>query len=125
MWAGAPLADKLDFVFAGVSEDRPDAFVVCSHERWGASWTNIQIGGLTNLPGDQAIVDALDLSDVDPVRDGILRLEMKRASPDYCVSCFGQLTSVYRDRIESRIILRWPEDVIGSQLSFLTDRRVT
>ena len=112
MWAGAPVADKLDFVFAGVSEDGPDAFIVCSHDRWGQPWTNIPIGGLTNIPGYQAIVDALDLSNIDPVRDGLRMLEMKRASPDYCVGCFGQISSIYSDRIESRIIHRWSEDVI-------------
>jgi hypothetical protein len=121
MWAGAPLADAMDFVFAGWSETGPDAFIVCSHDRWGTPWTNIQLSGLVNIPGDQAIVDALDLSDIDPVRDGINMLEMKRASGKYFVGCFGQLTSVYRDRIETKIICRWREDVIGTKLGSIPE----
>ncbi len=121
MWVSAPLADKMDFVFAGWSEAGPDAFIVCSHDRWGPAWTNIQLGGLVNIPGDQAIVDSLDLSNVDPERDGVRMLEMKRASPDYFVGCFGQLTSIYRDRIESKIIVRWPEDVIGKRLGTIAE----
>jgi hypothetical protein len=116
MWAGAPLADSIDFVFAGWSRNGPDAFVVCSHDRWGAPWTNIQLGGLTNIPGDQAIVDALDLSDIDPERDGVKMLEMKRKSGKYFVGCWGQLHSIYRDRTESKIICVWPDDVIGTKL---------
>lgn len=119
MWADAPLADKIDFVFAGWSETGPEAFIICSHDRWSVPWTNIPIGGLTNIPGDQAIVDALDLSNLNPERDGVRMLEMKRASSEYFVGCFGQLTSIYRDRTESRVICRWPEDVIGTKLGIV------
>jgi hypothetical protein len=66
----------------------------------------IQSAELCDIPGDQDIVDALDLSDIDPERDGWRMLKMKRASGNYFVGSFGQLTSVRRDHIETKIIGR-------------------
>jgi hypothetical protein len=115
LWAGVPLADSMDFVIAGWSETGPDAFLVCSHDRWGPAWPNIQLSGLCNIPGDKEIVEALHLSDIDPEPDSVRMLEISAHRANiYWIP--GQKTSVYAGRIETQIICRWPDDVIGKQL---------
>lgn len=125
LFAGAPLAEKIDLLMAGISErDGPDAFLLTSYGGFDTpAWTNIQLAGLSNLPGDPSIIAALGLragataEDIDPIAGGAAMLEAKRAQPSrYFVGCFGQATTVFRDRIEQRIIARWPDDVIGTKL---------
>lgn len=116
-----------DVVIAGISESAgPDAYLICSHERYGVQpWTVVQFAGLAMMPADAATQELVlasipdDVELVDPERDGRIILEAQRAFPmDHGggrvftgVGGFGQLTSITRDGISTRVIHRWPDEV--------------
>mgnify|MGYP001002900966 CR=1 FL=1 len=126
-FAYCELGDDFDVVVAGISESvGPDAYLVCSHQRYGVEpWTVVQFGGLAMMPADAAmkarvfasIPDNVDL--VDPERDGRIILEAQRAFPmDHGgdrnfvgVGGFAQLTSITREGISTRVIHRWSDEV--------------
>lgn len=116
-----------DVVIAGISEsDGSDAYLICSHERYGVEpWTVVQFAGLSMMPADApmqervfaSIPDYFEL--VDPERDGRIILETQRAfSMDHDndraligVGGFAQVTSITREGITTRVIHRWPDEV--------------
>jgi len=126
-FAHCELGADFDVVIAGISEsDGPDAYLICSHERYGVQpWTVVQFAGLAMMPADAAtqarvfasIPDNVDL--VDPERDGRIILEAQRVFPiDHGgdrsfvgVGGFAQLTSITRDGISTRVIHRWPDEI--------------
>lgn len=123
--AAAPMATSIDFVIAGWSESTgPDAYALTSDGKFGeAPWSLLQLSGLCSLPGDSDVVASLSLpagataDDLDPERDGWTMLQAKRAKREkYFVGCFGQLTSIHKGHIVTKIIGTWPEDVFGTRL---------
>lgn len=68
---------------------------------------------------DRGFIERLEIS--DPVAHGTLALEAQRrikvcdsslsGGSAYTVGAFAQVTSVYCDRVESRILKRWPDQV--------------
>lgn len=126
-FAQCQFGSDFDIVVAGISEMAgPDAYLICSHDRYGAApFSTVQLSGLSLLPGDPAIherVLATVLSDVeqfDVERDGLAVLEAQRAhAVEHAggrwltgVGGFAQVTSITRDGISTRVIHRWADEV--------------
>ena len=106
----------VDVALAGWHDgaDWPDAYFMTSLARGGhAAWTmeaqHVLVSPPTRLPLD-VVTDA---SCFDVERDGA-RLVRSQRGPypgESTIGGFAELTSVYRDRIETKILERWPEDV--------------
>lgn len=116
-----------DVVVAGISETTgPDAWLVCSHTRYSVEpFSLVQLAGLTLLPGDPAIHEAVraavphDVEAFDIERDGLAVLEAQRAhAVEHAggrwltgVGGFAQVTSITREGISTRVIHRWYDEV--------------
>lgn len=118
-----------DFVFAGIrASGETHAGIVCSHGRHAGipPWQAFELGECSMLPGNPAIHAAFQdryshissADELDPAGDGLAILEIQRAcsvnvpgaADDFAVVAgFAQLTSVYRDRVETRCLKRWLE----------------
>jgi hypothetical protein len=125
--AGRILADaekqklKLELFIGGfLPTGESDAFMAST----GVAWTT-DIPGFAVVPmppGDNPICAALANrapDDFDPLRDGLAIIEAQRrhaVDGMFIVGGWASLISVYRDRIEQRILTRWP-DKIGQPIN--------
>lgn len=124
-----------DLMIAGWSEsrDRGEVYGLFNHETYGLpAWSLVPIEEGCLTPGDQGFTDRLREAGIDPrseafdpAADGLRILEEQRAmpwpalgggEPIYGVGGFGQLTTLERDRITTRILKRWP-DAIGEKIT--------
>jgi hypothetical protein len=133
LWAFSPTGADIEVVVAGWSEKSgPDSYVVCTNDRNPAvtPWTVAEAGPVLMTPGDRAIEDKLRAilgpeikcaDDLDPERDGLRMLQAQRdmvlALPkcgvDFSVvGAFAQLTTVTRQAIMTKILHRWPDEVL-------------
>lgn len=128
------LGADFDLVVVGWSEsrDRCETWVMFSAARGEqAAWTAHEMGPVVLMPYDEALGDVLGLTDAQlagglhPVEDGLRIIEAQRGvaacqgdrdQPSHGVGGFAQLTLVARDRIETRVMRRWP-DAIGERLA--------
>lgn len=125
-----------DFVFAGVlSDGAPHAGIVCNHERHGIpAYALTNLGELSLMPGTTEIGEKFRASyphatsglELDPAIDGLAILEMQRSEAVRVwgavdsisiVGAFAQLTTVYRDRIETSVVKRWPTKAVTQRES--------
>jgi hypothetical protein len=116
-----------DFVFGGMKSDgTPHAGIVSNHERTGIpAYALIELGDVAILPSNETMATTFRMKfpraargvDLDPATDGLEILEMQRREafqlfdPEEAlkiVGGFGQLTSVYADRVETRVLRDWP-----------------
>ncbi len=106
---GIASAEACEILLAGWSEreGQPVAWFVSEIERPGlAAFTVTRIYGLASPETDIPLTH-----DMDPATDGLRIMREQRGCPDLPVGGFCQITTVYRDRIETRILERWPDGV--------------
>jgi hypothetical protein len=119
-------------IVAGWGERGPEAFMVSSFDGYGdRAMTVMPVGDIGLLGATPEIgaavrkwIPSLRSCDFDPDIHGLPLLELERTTPQpvpgqqallHIVGGFGQLTTVRRDSIETRILARWP-DKIGERI---------
>ncbi|MBN9064007.1 MAG: hypothetical protein BGP06_12230 [Rhizobiales bacterium 65-9] len=107
---------EIELAMGGFRNDgSSDSFLIHSHQvhSAGSPWKVIDTP-IATAPGTPEIIqefqskspDAMNPEAFDPVRHGLILLEAQRARESR-IGAFAQLTSVHRDRIETRILRRW------------------
>lgn len=103
---------QAELILAGWSEkhDRPECWVTPTHDLYGEAFTLIPFGdGLVQplAAHDGLWARATTDPTFDVETDGLALLRLQRDTPGMQVGGFAQLTSVFRDRIETKILERW------------------
>jgi hypothetical protein len=107
------LADH-DVVLIGWPElrDGPECWLAVDHANWGPpAFEAIRVSGLTS-PDDGSLAARMGGRHVhgdptfDPGTEAVALIEAQSAMPAACVGAFVQLTTIRRDRIETRVV-KW------------------
>ncbi|SFU67785.1 MULTISPECIES: hypothetical protein [unclassified Methylobacterium] len=97
------------------SRDGPECWLAVDHSKWGPpAFEAIRVSGVVS-PDDGSLAErmggreVLEDSTFDPETESAALIEAQGAMPAGCVGAFVQLTTIRRDRIETRIV-KWFED---------------
>ena len=136
------LPNGAQLFFVGISSRGPEAYVARTDDRLPAGVTREEMEqneywvGMYELvklpdqiqspvPNDQVVAANYEGFDPDEPPESVLwsirkMLEMQRQTKlphgVGAIGGFGQCTTVYRDRVEQKVLCRWPEDKIGTRL---------
>lgn len=111
------LADH-DVILVGwpLLANRPVCFVVCDHAKWGLEPFQVASSSGIVGPNDGSLLSRMnnvnflrDDSPFDPETDAVSLIMAQHQMPGAFVGGFAQVTAVYRDRIETRVI-ELPDD---------------
>ncbi len=106
-----------DVVLIGWPELRegPECWLAVDHSKWGPpSFQPLRVSGVVS-PDDGSLAERMAGRKVhedpgfDPETEAAALIEAQGAMPKGCVGAFVQLTTIRRDRIETRIV-KWFED---------------
>jgi len=124
-------ATEFNLYVAGISETSgPDSYLVVSHGDYSSMgvepWTVVDLGGVSLMPSNEALHGrwAQRISDCLHVEDAISLMNEQRqlTSPRragidaHTVGAFVQLTTIDEHGINSQVIHRWDEDIIGEKI---------
>lgn len=123
--------DVVDLYVAGFGPDGPDSYVMVnhSHHRGVSPFQATRTGPLCVAPGSRALearmqelkpADAQTVDDIDPDDFGLEIIEEQRrerfelvgdvfGEEKSIVGSFAQMTTIWPDRIETKILRRWPD----------------
>ncbi|MGO4666574.1 hypothetical protein [Bosea sp. 2RAB26] len=124
IWALCATSPEVEVFLAGwsVSRDRPESYVVTSHNLHGPAWTLIPLGPVAIAPYDAALDERL--ARIEPgetiVEIGVALMEQQRrvrgphagvGKSVAGVGGFCQMTTIRRESIQTAVIKRWPDQI--------------